>query len=120
LKESFKNVFLKPNEIELDRYISDLDSAIILIPLLSRAPVQTSEKRKQNVPRLEKLLVDIFSKTTPYLFLTTSEIKTIFNNAFKKNNINQTTLLAYAKRRGKDDEIKNFLIENNLLEVVND
>jgi len=120
LRETFNNVFLKPNETELDRYISDLDNAIILIPLLTRAPIQTSENQKQNVPKLEKLLVDIFSRTTPYLFLTNSEIKTIFKNAFRKYNINQTTLLAYAERRGKNDEIENFLIENKLIEVVND
>lgn len=120
LKESFQNVFLKPNETELDRYITDLDSAIILIPFITRSPIQKAENKKYNIPILEKLLVDIFTKTSPYFFLTNSEVKTIIENVFRKYNINQTTLLAYAERRGKKKEIKNFLVENKLLEIVND
>lgn len=120
LKESFKNIFLKPNATELDRYISDLESAIILIPFITRSPIKKTEKQKYNVPTLEKLLVDIFTKSTPYYFLTLSEIETIIVNALRKYNINQTTLLAYAERRGKKKEFKNFLIESKLLEVVND
>lgn len=119
LKESFQNVFLKPNRIELDRYISGLDKAIILIPFITRSPIQKPENQKYNVPTLEKLLVDIFTKNTPYLFLTNSEIKTIIVNTIRKYNINQTTLLAYAERRGKKKGIGNFLIENKLIEVVN-
>ena len=118
LKEKFKNVFLKPNEIELERYISDLNNAIILVPLLTRAPIQKSEDKKYNIPLLEKLLVDIFSKNTPYFFLTDSEVETIIINAFIKYNINQTTLLAYSERRGKKKKIKNFLIDKHLLEVA--
>jgi len=120
IKEKFKNVFLKPNKIELERYISDLNKAIILLPLLTRAPTQKSEDKKYNIPTLEKLLVDIFSKSSPYFFLTDSEITTIIGNAFGKYNINQTTLLAYAERRGKKNELESFLIANELLEVVND
>ncbi len=120
LKESLQNVYLKPNEIDLDRYISDLDSAIILIPLISRSPIKKIENKKYSIPTIEKLLVDIFTKTSPYFFLTNSEVKTIFENAFRKYNINKTTLLAYAERRGKKHAIKKFLIENKLLENVND
>jgi hypothetical protein len=120
IKEKFKNIFIKPNEIELERYISDLNNAIILVPFLTRAPIQKSEDKKYNIPTLEKLLVDIFSKSSPYFFLTDSEIKTIIINAFAKYSINQTTLLAYAERRGKKNKIELFLIENKLLEVIND
>ncbi len=120
LKEKFKTVFLKPNEIELERYISDLDTTIILIPFLTRAPIQKSENGKYNTPTLEKLIVDIYTKTSPYFFLTNSETAIIIINAFKKYSINQTTLLAYAERRGKKKKIRTFLTEKNLLEVIND
>ncbi|VAX25898.1 hypothetical protein MNBD_IGNAVI01-730 [hydrothermal vent metagenome] len=120
LKEVFQNVFLKPNETELDRYISGLDKAIILIPFITRSPVKKLGNKKYNVPAIEKLLVDIFTKRSPYFFLTNSEVETIFEKACRKYNINQTTLLAYAERRGKKEEIKNFLIKNKLLEIVND
>jgi len=120
LKEVFHNVFLKPNEKEFDRYISGLDKAIILIPAITRAPINKSNNKEYNVPALEKLLVDIFTKRSPYYFLTNSEIRTIIENAFRKYNINQTTLLAYAERRGKKVEIKKFLIEKKLLAIEND
>ncbi len=120
LKESKKNIFLKPNEIELDRYISDLNNAIILLPFITRSPIQKSENKRYNIPTLEKLLVDIFAKNSPYYFLTLSEIKKIIVNALRKYNINQTTLLAYAERRGKKKNLRIFLNENNLLKVIND
>ncbi len=120
LKEKFKTVFLKPNEIELERYISGLDEAIILVPLLTRAPIQKSGDKKYYIPTLEKLLVDIYGKSSPYFFLTDSEIATIIKSAFRKYGINQTTLLAYAERRGKKSKIKSYLIEKNLLESAND
>jgi Family of unknown function (DUF6577) len=120
LKEKFKTVFLKPNEIDIERYISDLNTAIILVPFLTRAPLQHTENKSYNTPTLEKLVVDIFTKSTPYYFLTNSEIIIIIENAFRKYSINQTKLFAYAERRGKKNEIKVFLIENDLIEAVND
>ncbi|MBL1215520.1 MAG: hypothetical protein HND52_19290 [Ignavibacteriae bacterium] len=120
LKETTKNVFLKPNETELDRYISDLESAIILIPFITRTPIREMENQNFNTPTIEKLLVDIYIKNSPYFFLTNSEIETIIQNAFRKYIINQTTLLAYAERRGKKNEIKNFLIKKKLIEVMSD
>ena len=120
LKEVFKNVFLKPNKKEFDRYITGLDKVIILTPFITRSPVKKFENKKFNIPVIEKLLVDIFTKRSPYYFIANSEVKTVFEKAFRKYNINQTTLLAYAERRGKKKEIKNFLIENKLLAIVND
>lgn len=120
LKESFSNIFLKPNETELDRYISDLGSAIILIPFITRSPIQKLENQRFNIPTIEKLLVDIFTQNTPYFFLTNSEVKNIIENVFRKYNINQTTLLAYAGRRGKKKQIKSFLVEHKITGILND
>ena len=120
LKESFQNIFLKPNETELDRYVSDLGSAIILIPFITRSPIQKLENQRYNIPTIEKLLVDIFTQNSPYFFLTNSEVKNIIENVFRKYNVNQTTLLAYAERRGKKKQIKSFLIENRIAEIMND
>ena len=116
LKEKFRFVFIKPSEEDFERYIVDLDSPIILMSLISRAPlVQVKEKsHKYYTPTLEKLLVDIFVKSPQYYFLTESEIRTIFFNAFKKYNVNQTTLLAYAERRGKKNKLKTFIRDNGL------
>ena len=111
LKKSFQNVFLKPNETELNRYISDLGSAIILIPFITRSPIQKLENQRYNIPTIEKLLVDIFTQNSPYFFLTNSEVKNIIGNVFRKYSVNQTTLLAYAERRGKKKQIKSFLVE---------
>lgn len=115
LKKSFQNIFLKPSETELDRYIYDLDSAIILNPFITRSPIKKLENKNFNIPAIEKLLVDIFTQNTPCFFITKSEVETIFKNVFRKYSINQTTLHAYAERRGKEKQIKSFLVENKLL-----
>ncbi len=117
LREKFKNVFLKPSKTEFDRYISDLGKAIILIPFITRAPIQKLENKKFLLPTIEKLIVDIFTKNIPYFFLPKSEVDKIIKNVFRNYNVNQTTLLAYAARRGKKNEIQNFLIEKKLIEA---
>lgn len=120
LKNSFKNVFLNSNKTELNRYISDSNNAIIIIPFITRAPITKTVDKKINIPTLEKMLVDIFTQSTPYFLLTDFEIKTIFENAFKNCNINITKLHAYSERRGIKKEITSFLDENKFVEIVND
>ena len=120
LRQAFQSVFLKPNIDEFDKYITGLKKAIILIPLITRSPIYRAEGKKYYNPTLEKMLVDIFTHRTPYLYLTNSEIELTIENAFKKYSINQTTILAYAQRRGRRKSIQKFLNKKNLLEVIND
>ncbi len=116
LKEKFKFVFIKPRTEDYERYITDLNSPIVIEQLPIRAPLTRIKEKgiKYFIPKLEKLLVDIFSKSRQYYFLSRSEVETIIIAAFKRYNINRTTMLAYAERRGKKDELMRFLSENGL------
>ena len=61
LTETFKNVFLNPDEEIFDRYIQNLDEVMIVKNLVSEAPL--TEVQKIVVPALEKILVDMLTDT---------------------------------------------------------
>jgi hypothetical protein len=94
---------------------------IIVQPLISRAPVQEvnlDNNESVILPTLEKILVDIFQDEKIFYFLQGAEMKRIFENALSRYCINYTTLLSYAKRRGKETEIQDFLTKN-FPEIIN-
>jgi hypothetical protein len=90
---------------------------ILLLPLISRAPVQvikTSQGQSIIVPTLEKLLVDIYEDNSAFHFIQGAETGRIFEHAIKRYAINYTTLFNYAKRRGKEVEIQAFIAKYTL------
>lgn len=85
---------------------------IIVLPLISRAPLQQIQSEKGHeisVPTLEKMLVDVFDDNRIFHFVQGSEMERIFENAFNRYSINLTTFFAYGKRRGKEIELQEFL-----------
>ena len=104
---NIKNVFLQPEEKEIGRYISDLDNAIILQPLVSKAPLQ--KVGKVSTVTIEKLLVDIFSDRKLFTAYQGSELIYIFNNAYHRYSIDFTKLFSYARRRRKETDLIDFL-----------
>ncbi|MGM0568834.1 MAG: DUF6577 family protein [Elusimicrobiota bacterium] len=100
-------VYLNPGKKEIEKYISEKDTAIIIKPLITRSPLK--EINEVAVPKLEKILVDIFSEQEIFFIFSGSEMNNIFNYAFENFHINLTTLLAYAERRNKRKDIKNFI-----------
>jgi hypothetical protein len=81
------------------------------LPLITEAPIQYIDKIKTIT--VEKLLVDIFSDEI-WESLKGYEMVRIFENAFGKYSINYSKLLRYAFRKGKKEEIMNFLSTNKL------
>lgn len=104
---NIKNVFLQPEEREIDRYVSELTNAIILQALISKAPLQKA--KKVNTVTLEKLLVDLFSDRKLYNAYQGSELVYIFNNAYHRYSIDFTKLFSYAQRRRKETDLIDFL-----------
>lgn len=87
---------------------------ILLLPLISRAPVQditTDDGQSIVVPTLEKILVDIYEGNSAFQFIQGAEVKRIFNQAIFRYAINYSTLFSYAKRRGKEIELHTLLSE---------
>lgn len=100
-------VFLRPDPQLLTYYVSETDRPIIVSPFVSRAPVQ--EMSKVPVPRLEKLLVDLFSSPNLFAAYQGRELETIFTNARRLYALDERTLFSYAKRRHKASDLQRFL-----------
>lgn len=103
-----ENVFLQPNERELNRYVNEKENAIIIKQLVTKSPLRIIDK----VPTitLEKLIVDIYSDKKIFEAYQGSEFVHIINNIYKKYSFDITTLFNYAKRRTKEKELKEFLL----------
>lgn len=107
LKEQKKNVFLEPTKEVFERYVTDSKNVIIVKTLITEAPTLNIDNVKTS--SLEKILVDIFCNEIIFSAYQGNEMKTIYKNAFSKYAINESKLLRYANRRGKKEELKNYL-----------
>lgn len=121
----YKNVYLKPNDKEIQFYISGRNNTIVIQNLISRSPKRKLKIRKTiiNVASLEKLMVDLFSKNHLFHFYNGSEIIYIYESILNTYNINFSKLLSYAKRRKNDQKIKQLMLTrlpNSLYNVIND
>lgn len=100
-------VFLNPRPEVLTYYVAETSQPLVVLPFVSRAPVQQVDQVP--VPRLEKLLVDLFSRPDLFPAFQGQELKTIFTNANRRYLLDERTLLRYAQRRHKADALRGFL-----------
>ncbi|MDN5211613.1 hypothetical protein QQ020_06110 [Fulvivirgaceae bacterium BMA12] len=102
-------VYMKPDKDIMDRYVA-FENAILVMPLISRSPDQIISYKKQKVyvPTLEKILVDSFSDEKTH-YAIQGELSYMFEHAIETYNINFTRLLSYSRRRGKEEQVKQFL-----------
>lgn len=108
LKDRHQNrVFLSPQPDVLAYYVAEANRPLVVISFVSRAPVQQVDKVP--VPRLEKLLVDLFSRPDLFPAFQGHELQTIFANARRRYLLDERTLLRYAQRRHKADDLREFL-----------
>jgi hypothetical protein len=106
MSEMSKNVYMNPDSDIFNYYISNVEQAIIIKPLISEAPVEN--EKKIVVPTLEKLLIDML--TDKDLFAAQQgELEDIFLNAFEKYAVNISRMKRYALRRNREKEIINML-----------
>ncbi|NOX17947.1 MAG: hypothetical protein GXO87_06660 [Chlorobi bacterium] len=111
LSEKGHKVFLNPSTDIIEKYISNENNYLIVKTLISEAPIQ--QVKNVNTVTLEKLMVDIFCDKAIFLPYQGSEMKRIFSSAFNKYLINESKLLRYANRRGKREEIENYIKQIN-------
>lgn len=112
-----KNIFFKPDEVMLDRYISEHTESIIVKALVSRAPIKRIDKVP--VATLEKILVDLFCDEKLYISFQGSQLKKIYHAAIEKYNVDFSKLLNYARRRNREEEVKRFLINHLKEQLIN-
>lgn len=101
------DVFLKPSEIEIERYVNEKENPIIIKALATRSPIQIVN----NIPTttLDKLLVDLFTDKKTFLAYQGSELIHIINSAFVKYSFDITKMLNYASRKAKQKAFFEFL-----------
>jgi len=66
------------------------------------------------IPRLEKMLVDLFSRGPALEPFGDAEMERVFRNAFDTYALNVDTILRYAARRGKRQEMIEYLTSQKL------
>lgn len=102
-----KEVYLLPGEKELERYVYESRSGIIIESLVSKAPVQ----KVNHTPTvtIEKIIVDLFSDQRLFHTYQGSELTNIIDSAYEKYQLDFTKLFSYAKRRRKETDLKDYL-----------
>lgn len=107
LFEKYTHVLYNPTVDEYYRYFGDEN--IVVRRLVSEAPPAYGEYKQAS---LEKILVDLFGRGIPGSIISRSEYPVIYEDSFKKYNINQARLFRYARRRGTENKIKDFIRDN--------
>ncbi len=108
-------VFLVPDRLTMERYVFQKQEPILISRLISQSP----KKKIKGIPypKLEKVLIDLFSDKDKFLIFQGSELITIYKNAFRDYWINPKTLLRYAGRRNVIADLQNFLLKNSITEL---
>ncbi|TVZ26767.1 hypothetical protein JM83_1754 [Gillisia sp. Hel_I_86] len=117
--------FLNPDEKEIEFYISESTVPVVIKRLVTRAPINKLRDKKNTVlvATLEKIMVDLFADENLFHFYQGSELVNIYEKILERYSINFTKLFSYAKRRKKEEEIKQFInnhIPNILEDIIND
>lgn len=98
--------FANPDAKMLNEYIDMQAENIIVLPLITQAPLQSV--RGVPTPKLETLLVELHSARA-FSYLRGTEYAHIFRNACRQYAIQEDTLLRYASRRHARQEIQQLL-----------
>ena len=105
LKNNFPCVLLCPSEEAFYQYRSP-EQTIVVLKLISEAPKPAGQSH--SAP-LEKLLVDLFSRKLTGHLIERAEYPAVYEEAFSKYLIDQKKMFRYARRRGVEEEIKEFI-----------
>lgn len=112
LNEQNKEVFFNPDKEVYQRYISGKKEGIIVLPLISQSPTQVVSD--VHTTTIEKILVDIFSDNVVFAPFQGNEMRNIFVTAMQKYTVNISTLKRYAFRRGKQEELEQYIAKLDL------
>lgn len=100
-------ILLQPSQKELDYYGGS--NGAIIGGLISESP---SLQDDPHTPALEKIIVDLFANRILRMMLSQGDYPFLLDAVFTKYRVNQTRLFRYARRRNKEDEIRQFIVNN--------
>lgn len=106
LSETYTDLYLTPDTQDFERYISKAENPLIIKQMVSESP--TSNLEKVEIPKIEKLLVDMLIDTD--LFgAQQNEIDFIYKSTLDKYSLNQGMMKRYAQRRNREKELTDRL-----------
>ena len=112
LFEKYTHVLYKPSYKEYCKYSGQ--ETIVVKNLISEAP--TTRDALCLAP-LEKILVDLFCKGISGSIVPQSECKVILESCFENYIINISMMFRYARRRGQENKIKEFIRDNTSIKL---
>jgi hypothetical protein len=115
LKEHTTSVFLSPDRILLQRYIPMHDNPVIVIPLITEAPLD--EHSVIPMPTAEKLIVDILAEPILLARYQGKVMRDFITRVMRNYQVNRDRLGRYAARRNKKERLKVILRELSLTPV---
>ncbi len=115
LFDRYPHVLHNPSPNEYYKYAGD--ETIIVRKLISEAPPSYGQYRQAS---LEKLLVDLFGRGISGSILSRSEYRAVYEDAFQKYNINQGKMFRYARRRGIEKIIRDYIHEETRIVLEDD
>ncbi|MFA6404193.1 MAG: DUF6577 family protein [Salinivirgaceae bacterium] len=107
LKENKYSVFVEPSMEVITNYVPDEKETLIVKSLVTEAPIQIVNGI--HTPVIEKMLVDIFCDNIIFAAQQGSEMRTIFNEAMNKYEVNINRMLRYANRKRKKNGLSEYL-----------
>lgn len=122
LKDATRNeLYLNPDNKTIDFYIAESNYPVVIKNLITRSPIARRKEKRVTfyTPLLEKILVDLFAEEKLFYYLQGSELMHIYENVISNYAINFTKLFSYAKRREKEQAIKQFMT-NHIYHLVKD
>lgn len=112
LKDKFKNLYLKFSKHAIHQPVLPQNDSLVIRQLITETPIQIIE----DVPTatIEKIIVDAFVDTE-FEYVQGYEFEIVARNIFDHLTVNQGKLFRYASRKGKTNEMRQFLEKNKLL-----
>lgn len=114
LFEKYPHVLFNPSIEEYYKYAGNI--TIVVQKLISEAPPSLGEYRQVS---LEKLLVDLFVRGISGKLISRSEYHAIYEDSFKKYNINLAKMFRYARRRGNKQIIIDYICNETNIKLEN-
>jgi hypothetical protein len=111
IQEGFPDSFLQPDREILERYSKNKPGVILILPLVSEAPIQAMLHNdiEINTPSIEKVMVDVFCDEIVFNAQQGNELKNIYNSILSTYTVNTNKLLRYAMRRKKKEEFLEYI-----------
>ena len=114
LFDKYPHVLYNAGTDEYYKYAGD--ETIVVRKLISEAPSGVGQYKQAS---LEKILVDLFGRGLSGSIISRSEYQAIYEDSFKKYVINQPKMFRYARRRGIEKNIVDFIHDKTNIALEN-